>query len=176
MKSDYLTRAKKFIDQIAPYFSDCSKCEEYKAAVAEFNREHHRKVLFSHGISRVVMITSDYVVKVDYDYNSICKFGGCRSEVRFYQFAEEKGYAYLLAKITPICVNGMFFYVMPRIYGIGRYENYVQEYLDWEDADFVDEYIYDTHDQNYGWKDGHPVIIDYACNALTFPPLEVSPS
>ena len=170
MKSDYITRAKKFLQQIAPLFDDCFYTDDYVRVINWFNHEHNRKVICSYGLTRIALITSDYVIKFDYDQYEVKHFGGCKSEVDFYNFAKRKGYAHLFAKITPVIVNGCTYYIMPRINGIGRHENhYVQEYLDCDDADFVDEYLNDMHDQNYGWKNGYPVIIDYACNMLTFP-------
>ena len=170
MKSDYKSRALKFIKQIAPYLEECYYETDYYRAVRTFNVEHHRRVECATGCVRAAFITSDYVIKIEYDSDAARRYGGCESEVNFYKFAKEHGHSYLFAEITPVEYNGRMYYIMPRISGIGRHENcYVQEFLNCDDADFVDEYLMDMHDMNYGWCNHYPVIIDYACNILTFP-------
>ena len=167
MKSSYLIRAYKFAKQVLPYLENCSTPLGYEWAIRDYNRAHKRKVICASGMTRIALITSDYVIKFDYNEGGAQRFGGCENEVEFYKYAKDNGYGDLFAAITRIMVGGRFCYVMPRINGIGRYEDrYVQEFLDCDDADFVDEHLQDLHDQNYGWKNGYPVIIDYACNDL----------
>ena len=53
---------------------------------------------------------------------------------------------------------------MPRVYNVGSSNDYIHLYLNDDDRDFVGAYLYDMHEENFGWKDGYPVIVDYACN------------
>lgn len=168
MKSDYKTRAMRFIKEIYPYIEYCSdSLDDYEAAVWHFNYHRSRHVIMNHGISRVALITSDYVVKIEYDDYEVRRVGGGKSEKIFYAFAKKHGFEHLFAEITPFSYGNKVFYIMPRISGIGRYEDDIYWFLKTEDRDFVEDYLYDMHNLNYGWKNGYPIIIDYACNKLT---------
>lgn len=162
MKSDYRSRAAKFLRMIYPYIANCKEPEDYEYAVERFNGEKSRHVSMAHGISRIVLITSDYVIKIDYG-TTRC-YGICEDEYNFYNFAVKHDKGYLFAEITRKEINGRMFYIMPRVKGIGKKEEYVQEYLNEEDTDFVETYLYDLHNENYGWKNNYPIIIDYACH------------
>ena len=165
MKSDYTIRAYKFIEKLYPYIKDCHDVLEYLNAADLFSADYHRKVECASGMVRVAFITSDYVVKFDYNTDRSAIYGGCADEEKFYHFAQEKGFASLLAEITHIRYCGRDFYIMPRIGGIGKCcECYAEEFLHGDELDFVNEYLEDLHDENYGWKNRHPVIIDYAMN------------
>lgn len=165
MKSSYEVRARKFIAKIYPYIKDCQTVSEYELAVKRYNDNFSRKVCVNCGQTRVVLITSDYVVKVDYGTNSQ-RWGGCINEYRVYQQAVRDGYAYLFAKISPVMKADKVYYVMPRIHGIDcqRSEGYdVDEWLEGAEIDWLWEHVRDLHCQNYGWKNRKPVIVDYAC-------------
>lgn len=170
MKSDYRIRAQKFIAQVYPFIRDCEYIEDYYYGINEFNRRYsNRKVMISTGSVRIAFITSDYVVKFDYDCHEAKRFGGCEDEMEFYQYAKQEGYEYLFAEIIPYQYLDIIFYIMPRIHGIGckkSCDHYVQDFLSEDELDFVESTLWDMHDQNYGWKNNHPVIIDYACNIL----------
>ena len=170
MKSDYKVRARHFLEEIWPYIENCgNEPYQYRQAMRKYNFRKSRHVLVGSGCVRVALVTSDYVIKFDYCPEEARCVGGCADEYNFYQFAQEKGYGYLFAETTPFEFHGRTFYIMPRIEGIGRYENYVQDYLNDDDRDFVEEYLYDMHEENYGWKNGYPVIVDYACNVFLSP-------
>ena len=70
MKKSYETRAKKFIRDFFPYLA---KELDYAVhplagamrAVTDFNLAHHRNVEVRNGATRIVFITSDYVVKME---------------------------------------------------------------------------------------------------------------
>lgn len=164
MKSNYEIRAKKFVRQFfatipAGFFTKRSVVERM---VNDFNHAYNRKVRFYYGISRYAFITSDYVIKVDYDYET--GFGGCADEYRVYQQALKDNKAYLFAKITPYQYNGITFWIMPKITGIGKTEEYAEYYFDDEDYKYCIEHLElsDLHNENYGWKNDYPVLIDYA--------------
>lgn len=164
--TDYTIRAQKFIDQIAPFLTDCDTIREFAHAVTAFNTIYHRKVIFAHGLTRIALITSDYVVKFDYGRkNDIIIFGGCQNEMNMYQQAQNEGYAHLFAKITLVTHNNRNYYVMPRVYGIGRYEEDVYDYVNDDDREWLYDHVFDIHNANYGWYKGYPIIFDYAaCN------------
>lgn len=156
----YEERAKDFIKQIFPYLDGCDdEHEEREWAVLAFNHDHNRKVIYSHGMTRYALITSDYVVKVDYAQT---RWGNSEDEMEVYEEAVADGFDYLFAKISRYEYMGKTFYIMPRIYGIGKKFYDADEYLTEEECDWVWEHICDLHNQNYGWKNGHVVIFDYA--------------
>ena len=160
--SDYVKRATKFINLFVTDMKLTNKKRsDYHTMiriVCDFNATHQRRVQIARGASRICLISSDYVVKWDYDY---CGFGGCEDECQMYEIAEAEGYAYLFAKPTPIEVKGMTFYIMPRIRNIGRKTN-IEDRLNEEEWDFVNAHIRDLHYRNYGFRDEMPIIVDYA--------------
>ena len=165
MRNTYEVRAEKFIHEIFNYIWECEEVEDYEWAVIRFNHEHHRHVRVANGLTRVALITSDYVVKIDCGSRyHIDTFGGCANEFDIYAQAEADGFEYLFAKPTAVEYNGLSFCVMPRIRGIGRKEYDADWYMKPNESDWVCERVFDMHNGNYGWKDGHPVLIDYAAN------------
>jgi len=168
-KSAYYLRAQKFIAQIFPYIDGCGdNCEneyEYRDAlrnaIKRFLRDHpNRKIDTKYGISRVALVTSDYVVKIDYNFES--DFGTSTDEIEAYKFARRSGYGKYFAEIMRYTFGGLDFYIMPRVRGIGRKEGDAWEYVPEDVSDFLNEYFYDLHNHNYGWCDNHVVIFDYA--------------
>lgn len=166
MKSNYVARAKKFLEQVYPYIKDCEDEWDLDKALRKFNQDYHRKVQTNSGSTRVVMITSDYVIKYDYDGWGKGTWGTCKDEVRMYRKAKRDGYAHLFAEITPVRANyNKTFYIMPRINGVGRYEDDAIEYVDGNEFMYLYHNVNDLHNGNYGWKDKHIVMIDYASNS-----------
>ena len=164
MKSSYEVRAQVFINQIYPFIKYCDDPDDYRMAIRKYNNQYHRKVIVRHGMTRVVLITSDYVVKVDYGTRS-CIWGSCADECEMYKQAEHDGYEYLFAKITPVQVENHIYYIMPRIRGVGcsRSGGYdVDEWLTEDENDWLNEHCFDLHYENYGWHNMRPIIIDYA--------------
>lgn len=164
MKSNYVVRAIKFIERIFPLIENCECGEDYEWAMKWYNTEHNRKVRVAWGQTRIAILSSDYVIKIDYGSNS-CRWGDCESEYKHYLEAVHDGFDYLFAAITPVTIEGRTFYIMPRINGVASdRSNYydVDEWLTEEERDWVWDHIYDVHYENYGWKNRHPVIIDYA--------------
>ena len=168
---NYIQNAIELLNQFVPYMryyrapanNDLTPYS-LKRLIRRFNRVHGSNFQINNGLTRVVILGNNFVIKFDYNPEGIDDVGGCESEVKFYQFAEQKGFGYLFAPITPINVKGFTFYIMPRIHGIGRTQNNVEWELNKHDCAFVRAYLHDTHEYNYGWVNGYPVIIDYACN------------
>lgn len=169
MKSNYTDRAARFIRQFFPYLEKAMTTNfnclvAARAAVNTFNRCYHRSVELHSGATRIVFVTSDYVVKIDNPQGSVEAFGGCEKEFHFYQEARNAGFAYLFAPITPFDYCGFTFWIMPRFRGINRYEDTdVWEFLTDEEFTWVHSHITDMHEGNYGWYKKRPIIIDYAC-------------
>lgn len=160
MRNNYEVRAQKFIKQIFPYLEGLTNHDDRSYAVYAFSLDHNRKVYYSHGLSRYALITSDYVVKVDYNDT---RWGNCEDEIDLYAEAEADGFDYLFAKITRYTYLGTNFYIMPRIYGIGKKFDDADWYMSEEERDWCYNHdLCDLHNHNYGWKDGHVVIFDYA--------------
>lgn len=164
MRSSYEHRAKRFIKQIFPYLMACAELEEYEEAVFNFMMDHpYRNISCDHGLTRVAYITSDYVVKIDYDEEQIARFGGSEKEIAFYAMAEREGMAHLFAKISRYDYRGRRFYIMPRVTGIDedRWED-ANYYMTDEENDWCEEHhLYDLHCKNYGLVNGQVKIIDY---------------
>ena len=82
MKSNYIVRAIKFLNKIVPYLD---KYNSVYTAVAVFNSENRRAVKVEMGAVRYALLTSDYVVKWDYDADNACIFGGCKEEYEIWK-------------------------------------------------------------------------------------------
>ena len=162
---NYVERAKDFIKQVFPYINECDDPWEVRERIDCFNFEHDRKVKVGNGLSRIALITSDYVVKWDYDPSEVESIGGCADEVELYSVAEQEGYGYLFAEITHVTYQNRDFYVMPRINGIGRDDfNYAEDYMSAEEKAWCSRHhLSDLHGNNYGFRKGHVCIVDYAC-------------
>ena len=159
MRNSYEVRAQKFIQQIAPYLKGMTDHDEREYAVDCFNFDHNRKVHYAHGMTRFALITSDYVVKVDY---ASTRWGDSEDEMELYEEAVEDGFEYLFAKISRYDYKGISFYIMPRIHGIGRSWRDADWYLTDKERDWIYDHVRDLHNENYGWKNGRVVIFDYA--------------
>lgn len=168
MKSDYISRAKKFIPVIDKILDEYFG-EEYciEQSTRAYNYAHHRNVVFSHGLTRYAFITSDYVIKIDYDKDEVERWGGCEREYELYQNAVVDGMDYLFAEITPFMYNNKVYYIMPRIKGIGRTDYYdATYYMNKEEKNWCRNWgLIDLHYLNYGWRNKHICIIDYAAHA-----------
>lgn len=172
MKTPYTYRAEKFIKILFPYIKkelekkNRSVCDMWRC-VEVFNKEKKRKVVFDSGASRMVFISSDYVVKVDLKGKSWA--GTSEDEYKMYLFAQKEGFDYLFAPSTRIEYNGYFFYIMPRAHDIDgcRDEEYFYEELNDEEYDFICNFINDIHGKNFGYLHQKIVLIDYAWNYLS---------
>lgn len=163
----YEERAKDFIKEIYPLIEKCDWWGDYANSVKTFNKCNNRKVICNHGVARVALITSDYVIKIEYDENEVESVGGCENEVELYENAKREGFAYLFAAITPFWYKDRFFYIMPRIKNVGKYEEYADAFMTDDEMAFCDKYgVTDLHGNNYGIRNGHVCIVDYACRLL----------
>lgn len=167
MKNSYEVRAQKFIQKIFPIIKDIMR-EPYEVedVIKTFNNLHHRKIRVCYGDARIALLTSDYVVKFDYDYENVEEIGGCENEIELYAQAVEDGFDYLFAKIERYDYNGQSFYIMPRIDHIGEYRNlfhYADYYMTNKERCWCEDHnLTDLHCNNYGFRNGRICIVDYA--------------
>ena len=166
----YEERAKDFIKEIFPIIADVNTPWSVREKIAIFNHQNRRNIIVGNGLSRIALITSDYVVKWDYDEDEVGIIGGCENEIELYALAKEDGFEYLFAKITRYQYNDRTFYIMPRITGIGRHEyNYADEYMTEAEKKWCNNHsLTDLHCNNYGFRNGHVCIIDYACREQSY--------
>ena len=166
---NYIERAKDFIEEIYPYIKDQMYPFHINAGLREFNTTHSRNVKCYHGCARMALLTSDYVVKFDYDEDEVECLGGCENEVSMYAWASRQGFGYLFAEITPYEYAGRTFYIMPRIRYITDRIEYAQDFMTDDERQWCDLHdIDDLHSFNYGFRNGKVCIIDYACNENVF--------
>lgn len=170
MKQDYRTRAKKFVREIFPFIEDIleSDLDEWenlmwlKEIVTGFNFIKSRKVFVSNGYSRIALITSDYVVKINRSLD--CPFcGNCESELENWQEIQKSSFSYLFAEITKYNYEGYSFYIMPRIKGVGQATKEINDYLTESEINYIYSRCSDLHSGNFGFYKKRPMIIDYAC-------------
>jgi hypothetical protein len=164
---NYEERAKDFIKEIFPYISDFTDLYSVYEDVNTFNYDRNRKVKVSHGCARIALITSDYVIKFDFDSEEVKFIGGCDNEMELYAKAEAEGFAYLFAKITEFSYNGKYFYIMPRIRGINENKNwahFANYFMTPEETAWCNRHhLTDLHCNNYGFRNGKICIVDYGC-------------
>ena len=163
MKSSYVDRAVRFLDMILPYidgnlFNTC----KVRKVIWDYNVGHKRNIQVMWGAVRCALITSDYVIKWDYNLNALENIGGCYKEVEMYKLAKSEGYAYLLAEVTPVFRNGIQFNIMPR-YNMEARKPCIENLVDYKEYHWLRKHIDDLHCGNYTIKNGSLVIVDYAC-------------
>ena len=162
--ADYIIRAKRFIREFSPYINGCNTRKQVTEAVLKFNREYNRKVIMKFGQTRIVLITSDYVVKMDYG-DRLNMWGGIHDEYDMYCQAEQDGFEYLFAKITLFTYGTRTYGIMPKVTGIGKYWDDANEYMTDEENQWCEDHcLFDLHQFNYGWKNGRVILIDYAAH------------
>ena len=163
MKSSYVERATKFLDMIFPDIEEYMMSPEEVANIIEcYNMAHHRCVRVCHGATRIALITSDYVIKWDYNKRGVSSWGGNRQEAEVYKIAEEAGYSYLFAELTSVWRNGILFNIMPR-FNTGRHRRPISEKVSDKEWCWLNSHVWDIHEGNYTLIKGKPIIFDYAC-------------
>jgi hypothetical protein len=167
MKSSMEQRAKKFIQSIYPFIKNCEYPEDYRKRVHAYNEITHRHVEVHNGMSRVCLVLSDYCVKIDINRSRTDSYGGCESEYTLYQIAVNEGYDYLFARVEAVEACGRTWYVMERVGNIGlsKYSStYAYELVSVGEATWLDLHCCDLHNENFGFRNGRIIIVDYAMN------------
>ena len=174
MKKSYIERAMHMAELLSSYMDNYTEIEstydKCRMASRDYNLRHKRSCVgFEFGSTRLAFIISDYVLKVDYQDRRM--LGNSETELKAWNFIRDEGMEKYFAEITKhVSKSGITFYIMPRINNVGECKSGVLfNYLRENDASayyFVNKYFEDIHENNFGIKNGHPVIIDYACNSL----------
>lgn len=165
MKSTYEARATKFARVLALLFAGCSDLEDFEYAVECYNECHTRKLTLMHGVSRIAIVRSDYVIKCDMIPRGSFRdgsAGNCHSEQRVYARAVADGFDYLLAKTTLVEVEGREFAIMPRIAHVDDESRWWGDYCDYTEMRWLNDNIGDLHEGNLGYRRGKVCVIDYA--------------
>ena len=169
MKSDYRVRAMRMVDKLYFFMGeeidnfDTISFRVFQAKLHDFNKKYNLHVRYSYGISRLCFMCSDYVIKFDYD---VSDFGGCLSEYQNYQQVKTDGYEEYFAEITPYTIGeDCTAWIMPLIRGIGHPYNCFRN-VPKEVVCYINKNFRDIHEFNYGLRDGHMVMIDYAASAF----------
>ena len=172
MKKSYIERAMRMAELLSSYMNSYSETmsiyNKCNMAAKEYNIRHkHSSMNVKSGSTRLAFIINDYVLKVD--YQTIKFYGSSETELEAWNFICENGMEEYFAEITKYTSkSGITFYIMPRIKHIGEYdEEWFNDTLFATDIvayDFIQDNFYDFHENNFGIKNGHPVIIDYAWN------------
>ena len=172
MKKSYIERAMRMAELLSSYMEGYNNNESIyvrcKMAAFEYNKRHSRSSMrCDNGSTRIAFIISDYVLKVD--YNTIKSFGNSETELEAWNFIRENGMEEYFAEITKyVSKSGITFYIMPRIKHVGEYDSEwffdILYETDIEAYSFIKDYFCDFHEENFGFKSGHPVVIDYAWN------------
>ena len=172
MKKSYIERAMRMAELLSSYMENYNKNESIyvrcKMAALEYNERHSRSSMrCDNGSTRIAFIISDYVLKVD--YREIKSYGNSETELKAWDFIRKNGVEEYFAEITKYTSkSGITFYIMPRIKHVGEYdEDWFFETLYKTDivaCGFIQDNFCDFHENNFGIKNGHPVMIDYAWN------------
>lgn len=167
MRNNYVERAEKFMRSFVRNYGHPSTKKEALGMVNRYNIAHKRTHLaFAYGISRFAIVLSDYVIKWDYDADSVATWGGCEEEMKLYKKASKIGLHYVLAPITRIKVYGRFYYIMPRCTRTTYMDKhhdltyYLGEDIMWGLYNQLN--LTDLHDANWGFLHGQATIFDYA--------------
>lgn len=160
-KTSYEERGTKFAKFLMKaFFENCDSLADYINAVNRYNRDHVRKLKFAHGVSRFVIIRSDYVIKIEYGTGKDWA-GGNENELEIYNLALKDGMAHLLAKPTLIEIDGKIISVMPKINNI-RCRKRFWKYCTYEEQAWLYSHVSDLHSGNIGYKKNKICIVDYA--------------
>ena len=137
MKKDYEARATRFIERtLVKMFDGCVSFRDFEYAIYSYNDSHRRALNWAHGVSRIAIIRSDYVVKVDYQP--------------------------MLAKTTVLHMNGLTFSIMPRINGIDDWSRDWTDHCTIEERIWLNDHVHDLHDGNVGYRRNKVCVVDYA--------------
>lgn len=162
--SSYLVNARRFIHEIAPFLVSCRSAHDYDNAIHYYNRSSKNRIKCKWGQTRVVLIGTDFVVKIDYGHRARY-YGGCEDELMVYKRAVRAGYGEMFARISPCYYHGKMFYIMPFVHDIGTACDDAWAYVDEDLQDWFIDNVEDLHYNNFGFEDGHIVLVDYACRA-----------
>ena len=139
-KNTYEARAYKFATVLARLFAGCSSLEDFMWALDYYNSTHSRKLRWAHGVSRIAIIRSDYVIKFnmvpDEEWED-GRAGNCESEEA----------------------------IMPRINHVNDWSRDWTDFCTDEEYQWLVQNVNDLHDGNVGYRNRKVCVIDYAWDA-----------
>ena len=168
MKTDYESRARKFAHVLIALFAGCESLDDFEFAIQEYNATHSRPLVYAHGVSRIAIIRSDYVIKFDFCPSGWWEdghAGSISSEAHVYEQAVADGMEHLLAKITVDTEDDRTFAIMPRIRNVGNENRYWRNYCTHAESEWLEDHINDLHENNLGYRNDKVCVIDYAWEA-----------
>lgn len=167
-KSDYVVRAQKFVRSFAPYIDKNQITIPFmRSAVNAFNEDYDRRVMLNHGATRIVLLTSDYCIKID---RTDCKdsfWGNCEKEYKAYVRMKRLKSREAFCPIEKYTYDNVNYYIMPMCSKTDDCDvrlNNIIDRLTTRQTRFIEKHFIDLHSDNIGLLHGKPVIIDYACN------------
>lgn len=164
---DYLNRAIKFANMLVVLFNNCSCLNDFEQAIEHYNNTHSRRLRYAHGVSRLAIIRSDYVIKFDMTPEEGWENGRAgdnRTEEMAYKQAVIDGMQHLLAETTLVTIKGRAVTIMPKIDHVDDYDRNWWEYCTKEEENWLNYNICDLHEGNVGYRNGKVCVIDYAWN------------
>lgn len=162
---EYVERANEFLMRFYPFLAKNKFSVE--DAITEWNLVFSDDMGYAYGTQRECILGKGYVIKID--KNCTNEFGDCEDEFRLYKTIESDKYSYLFAEITRVVIKHHKFYIMPRIDVLAMEvdEWNIFDYISLDEQEYITNLgINDLHDENWGYLNGYPIIIDYAYYAL----------
>ena len=168
----YQMRAYFYIKAMFEYVNNWRDLDDIIEATDKVFWHTGKQASVECGSARIVIVGEDFAVKWDYDFENIEEIGGCEDEFRVYKRSLSTGYAHLLAPVFRIYHRNRFFFIMPRVDRIGPEEHEykdINEFITEDEYNWLRDNIGDLHGWNWGFIDGKPTVIDYACNPNNTP-------
>lgn len=161
-KTSYEERGAKFARYLfKTIFKGCRTLNQYEDAINKYNRTHTRKLVWKHGASRIAIIRSDYVIKIEYGAGKEWA-GGNKSEKEIYDLAVKDKMEHLFAKTTLIKINRRVISIMPKVNHIRNYDRWWEDYCTDAERAWLWNHVADLHRGNVGYKRNKICIVDYA--------------
>ena len=163
-RKTYEERGISFAQRMSKHFEGCVTLRDFKTAIRKYNCTHKIPLTYEHGVSRIAIIRSDYVVKFNFKptgWFDDRRAGDCESEQYVYEKALRAGMEYLLAKTTVLHLNGLTCCVMPKVEGVGTCR-WWERYCTVEEECWLKNNINDLHSNNVGFYKKKVCVIDYA--------------
>lgn len=161
-RTSYEERGEKFARYLMKtVFKDCRTLKQYQLAVERYNFTHVNQLICKHGVSRVVIIRADYVIKIEYGKGKEWA-GGNLAEREVYDQAVKDGMEHLLAKPTLVKIGRRTLSVMPRVEHIKDMKKDWRDYCTPAERKWLFWNVTDLHYGNVGYRKNKVYIVDYA--------------
>ena len=150
---------KQLLPEIADMMDNICDLEQF---FDKYNAEHGTNFDVQCGSARMCLVCDTFVIKWDYDSDSVDEIGGCWDECAAYQTIKDSPFAYLFAEAVMFKIGWNDFEVMPRIKNVGYKPTAIATWLTNDEFRFVTDVTSDLHSYNWGIVNNKPCIIDYA--------------